>query len=77
VEYEKSSRLFLINYMLTDPRQRKFLNINAVPMEWPTFVIRAPVPWHQMKIIATHFMEHNLFITNDIARAIRLIWNER
>ncbi|XP_011502202.1 PREDICTED: dynein heavy chain 3, axonemal [Ceratosolen solmsi marchali] len=76
-EHKKSSRSFLINYLLSDPRQRKFLNISNVPMEWPTFIIRAPVPWHQMKVVATHFMEHNLFITNEISRAICSIWHER
>lgn len=75
--YEKSLRSFLVDYMLTNPLQKHFFNINVLPLEWPIFVIRPPVPWHQSKVTATHFMEHNLFITNEIARCIRSIWHER
>ncbi|XP_014215495.1 dynein heavy chain 3, axonemal [Copidosoma floridanum] len=62
----------LIDRLLSDPPRRRQL-----PIPRPIFVIRAPVPWHQAKITASHFMEHNLFIDNAIHRCIRQIWDDR
>ncbi|XP_017759468.1 PREDICTED: dynein heavy chain 3, axonemal [Eufriesea mexicana] len=39
--------------------------------EYPTIIIRAPVPWHQYKLMANHFMHYNLFIGNEILRNIK------
>lgn len=75
--YETSLRSFIAGHMLTDPLQQRFLKINKMPLEWPIFVIRAPLPWHQSKVTAHQFMDKNLFIMNEIARCIREIWHER
>ena len=77
-DYEQCIRNFLIERMVRDPLMRKIMEIDFdIPLELPICLIRAPVPWHQSKVIATHFMEHDLFIGNDVARAIRSIWNDR
>ncbi|XP_008202999.3 dynein heavy chain 3, axonemal [Nasonia vitripennis] len=67
-DYEKSLRSFYIDNLLKSKKR-------SLPLEWPIFVVRAPVPWHQSKVTAMHFMEHDLFVTNSIACSIRSIWH--
>lgn len=73
-DYKKSLRYSIVDYILLDANERKRLLIETMPVEYPVLVIRAPVPWHQYKILADHFMEHNLFITNEILKDIRDLW---
>ncbi|XP_047365165.1 dynein axonemal heavy chain 3-like isoform X3 [Vespa velutina] len=73
-DYKKSLCYSIVNYILLDADERKRLLIETMPIEYPVLVIRAPVPWHQYKILAEHFMEHNLFITNEILKDIRDLW---
>ncbi|XP_012147752.1 dynein heavy chain 3, axonemal isoform X3 [Megachile rotundata] len=40
-------------------------------VEYSILHIRAPIPWHQFKLTANHFMQHNLFIGNEILRNIQ------
>ncbi|CAK9833026.1 Dynein axonemal heavy chain 3 [Anthophora retusa] len=40
-------------------------------VEYPILLIRAPIPWHQSKLTANHFMQYNLFIGNEILRNIQ------
>lgn len=76
--YELYLRSFIVDYMLLEPTQRRLLNIHPLPeLAWPTFVIRAPVPWHQSKVTASHLIEHNLFVTNEIVRRIHDIWSTK
>lgn len=71
-DYEKSlGSLYIDNLLLKSKKKR------SLPLVWPIFVIRAPVPWHQSKVTATHFMEHDLFVTNPIACSIRSIWHDK
>ncbi|KAF3429654.1 hypothetical protein E2986_08409 [Frieseomelitta varia] len=43
-------------------------------LEEHPLIIRAPVPWHQYKLTATHFMHYNLFIGNEILRNIQSLY---
>ncbi|XP_015175416.1 PREDICTED: dynein heavy chain 3, axonemal [Polistes dominula] len=73
-DYKKSLRYSIVDYILLDVDERKRLLIETMPMEFPVLIIRAPVPWHQYKILSDHFMEYNLFITNEILIDIRDLW---
>ncbi|KAI4500182.1 hypothetical protein M0802_004599 [Mischocyttarus mexicanus] len=73
-DYKNSLRYSIVDYILLDSEERKRLLIETMPMEYPVMIIRAPVPWHQYKILAYHFMEYNLFLTNEILRDIRDLW---
>ncbi|XP_017878877.2 dynein heavy chain 3, axonemal [Ceratina calcarata] len=48
--------------------------IKRPPWEYPIFYIRAPVPWHQSKITAGHFIQYNLFIGNEILRDVQNLY---
>lgn len=76
-DHERSLRSSIIHFVLGDPRERQRLGVKSIPEGFPILTIRAPVPWHQAKLMADHNMEHNLFIGNEIARDIRDIWYER
>lgn len=52
---------------------KQFL-IKPLRQEHPILIIRAPVPWHQSKLMAGHFMHHNLFIGNEILRNIQSLY---
>lgn len=73
-DYKRSLRSAIVDYILMDSDERKRLSIETFPIEFPILCIRAPVPWHQSKITASHTMQHNLFIGNAILRDIRDLW---
>ncbi|KAK2580549.1 hypothetical protein KPH14_007682 [Odynerus spinipes] len=73
-DYKKSLRYAIVDYILLDADERKRLLVETMPMEYPVLIIRAPVPWHQSKITANHFMQYNLFVTNEILRDILELW---
>lgn len=76
-DYKESLRSAIVDFILQDPEERKRLQIKIVPVAYPVFNIRAPVPWHQLKVISEHFIQHNLFIGNEIPVKIRNLWDER
>ncbi|XP_018046945.1 PREDICTED: dynein heavy chain 3, axonemal [Atta colombica] len=73
-DYKRSLRSAIVDYILMDSDERKRLCIETVPIEFPILYVRAPVPWHQSKITASHSMQHILFIGNEILRDIRDLW---
>ena len=73
-DYKRSLRSAIVDYILMDSDERKRLCIETVPIEFPVLYVRAPVPWHQSKITASHSMQHILFIGNEILRDIRDLW---
>ncbi|KAL7290283.1 hypothetical protein TKK_0015983 [Trichogramma kaykai] len=82
-DYEASLRNLSIDRILLDPLQRKLLSLGedaaALVLSAGAHrrrVIRAPVPWHQRRVQAEHSMHHDLFIGNEINRAIERIWND-
>lgn len=72
--YKESLRYAIVDYILLDPDERKRFSIASMPVEFPILHIRAPIPWHQSKIMANNYIEHNLFIGNEILRDIRDLW---
>ncbi|XP_063993893.1 dynein axonemal heavy chain 3 [Diachasmimorpha longicaudata] len=76
-DYKRSVRIAIVHYIVLDEDERERLGVKEIPVEYPVLHIRAPVPWHQSIITATHSNEHNLFITNEILRDIRDLWFSR
>ncbi|XP_036144833.1 dynein heavy chain 3, axonemal isoform X1 [Monomorium pharaonis] len=73
-DYKRSIRSAIVDYILIDSDERKRLSIETFPIEFPVLCIRAPVPWHQSKVMASHLVRHNLFIGNEILRDIQDLW---
>ncbi|KAG5895229.1 hypothetical protein JTB14_003446 [Gonioctena quinquepunctata] len=70
-------RKHLLSYVLEDPSEWKRLEFQSYPMEFPTLVIRAPVPWHIQYCLSTQLMEKHYYNGNVIVRRIRDLWFER
>ncbi|EZA46954.1 Dynein heavy chain 3, axonemal [Ooceraea biroi] len=73
-DYKRSLRSAIVDYILMDSDEWKRLSIETLPVAFPVLCIRAPVPWHQSKITASHLMRHGLFIGNSILQDIRDLW---
>lgn len=73
-DYNRSLRSAIVDYILMDPDERKRLSIETLLIKFHVACVRAPVPWHQSKIMAGHLMQYNLFIGNTILQDIRDLW---
>ncbi|XP_076653327.1 dynein heavy chain 3, axonemal [Halictus rubicundus] len=69
--YKQRLQYTIRDCIILDVNERKRLRIETSPVEYQLLTIRAPVPWHQPKLIAEHYMQYNLFIGNEILRDIR------
>ncbi|XP_076164105.1 dynein heavy chain 3, axonemal [Ptiloglossa arizonensis] len=69
--YKQSLQYIKYDCIILDVDKQKTLRIGTSPVEYPVLIIQAPVPWHQSKLLAEHFMQHNLFIGNEILRDIQ------
>ncbi|XP_068084555.1 dynein axonemal heavy chain 3 [Anabrus simplex] len=73
-DYEYSLRVAILEYILMDPRERRRLNIQTYPVEYPALVIRAPVPWHHSFCTCEQLVYHKLFIGNPVLMRLRDLW---
>ncbi|XP_054015460.1 dynein axonemal heavy chain 3-like [Hylaeus anthracinus] len=64
--YKQYLQYTILDCIILDIDERRRLRIEQSPVEYPVLIIRAPLPWHQSKLLAEHFMLHNLFIGNEI-----------
>ncbi|XP_043257418.1 dynein axonemal heavy chain 3 [Colletes gigas] len=72
--YKQVLRFTIHDCILLDVDERKRLLIEKSFMEYPVLIIRAPLPWHQSKLLSQNFMQHNLFIGNAILRDIQNLY---
>ncbi|CAH8618645.1 unnamed protein product [Heterobilharzia americana] len=73
-DYEYALRKSIVDYILLDPDERKRLFIEWLPVPYPSFVVRAPVPWHTRRKRAYEFCKRYLFTTGPIPLALQNIW---
>lgn len=73
-DYNLSLRKAILDYILLDPEERKHLNIHTYPTNYPSIVIRAPVPWHSTFVISSQVLCYKLFIVNPILLCLRDLW---
>ncbi|XP_076299082.1 dynein heavy chain 3, axonemal isoform X2 [Lasioglossum baleicum] len=69
--YKQRLQYTILDCIILDVNERRRLRTETSPVEYQLLTIRAPVPWHQPKLIAEHYMQYNLFIGNDILRDIQ------
>ncbi|CAG9858599.1 unnamed protein product [Phyllotreta striolata] len=71
-------REHILRYVLKSPAERKRLQFQTFPIiEFPTLLIRAPVPWHTQVVLGKQFMEKHYFNGNIVVRKIRDLWWKR
>nr|CAD7259656.1 unnamed protein product [Timema shepardi] len=73
-DYYSSLRKAILNYITLDPEERRRLNIQTYPVNYPVVHIRAPVPWHNSYVSLGQLVYHNLFTGSPILRTLRDIW---
>ncbi|CAG2066829.1 unnamed protein product, partial [Timema podura] len=73
-DYYSSLRKAILDYITLDPEERRRLNIQTYPANYPVVHIRAPVPWHNSYVSLGQLVYHNLFIGSPILRTLRDIW---
>ncbi|CAL8075896.1 unnamed protein product [Calicophoron daubneyi] len=72
--YDKALRKAIVDYILLDPEERKRLFIRWLPVAYPSYVVRAPVPWSAKRKAAFQFCQGNLFTPCALTLAIQRIW---
>jgi dynein heavy chain len=75
--YNQSIRKVILDYVLLDPEERKRLNIQTYPIDYPPIIIRAPVPWHCTFVISSQMLDHKLFILNPVFLCLRDLWESQ
>lgn len=73
-DYNQSIRKAVLNYILLDHEERKRLNIQTCPIDYPPITIHAPVPWHCTFQISSQMLDHRLFIGNPVLSSLRDLW---
>ncbi|CAH8611141.1 unnamed protein product [Schistosoma intercalatum] len=73
-DYVYAVKKSIVDYILLDPEERKRLFIESLPIPYPNFVIRAPVPWHTTRKKAYEFCKQYLFTIGPIPLALQKIW---
>lgn len=53
------------------------LGFKTFPKDFPTMLVRAPVPWHTQYCLATQYMEKHYYNGNIIVRKIRDLWYQK
>jgi dynein heavy chain len=73
-DYNQSIRRAILNHILLDPEERKRLNIQTYPIDYPPIIIHAPVPWHCTFQISSQMLDHKFFIGNPVLLSLRDLW---
>lgn len=74
--YYEKMRLNLLNYILKDPKERDRLKIKWITPDYPTLIIRAPVPWHASYNLNKQLMERHFYNGNIVVLQIRDLWED-
>lgn len=74
--YENMMRVNLLKYILKDPYERKRLNIQTFPFDYPALIVTAPVPWHTNFCLAKHFLHMKYFLGNPAVMAVQEAWEK-
>ena len=74
LDYYKSIRKAIFQYIIEDPEERKRLNIQTLPAYYPPIIIRAPVPWHSSYVTSSQLLDHKLYTCNPVLLSLRDLW---
>ncbi|KAF5294393.1 hypothetical protein FQR65_LT10758 [Abscondita terminalis] len=75
--YKREMKWNLFKYILQDPYEKIRLKIKTFPNEYPTMIIRAPIPWHASYVVSKQMLERHLYISNLVLLRIRDLWDEK
>lgn len=72
-----NSLCITVDYILLDPEEKVRLSISTVPKLFPSFVIRAPVPWSENYQETHSWLKENLYTLNPLLLHIQTLWMNR
>ncbi|XP_071052042.1 dynein axonemal heavy chain 3 isoform X2 [Onthophagus taurus] len=75
--YNKYMRVATFKYILQDFNEARRLKIESFPHSYPTFTIRAPVPWHTPMLYSREGLFRHLFIGCEAIIKIRDLWERK
>lgn len=58
------------------PLERKRLQLEFEPPEFPIMTIRAPVPWKVYVQLARNHLDQVLMTTHPVIQALNLLWHQ-
>lgn len=75
--YNIACRKILLDYVLMDPDERQRVGIMNYPKsDYPSMLIRGPVPWHHMTIIQKEQLRHNLYNFREPILMLNDVWQK-
>ena len=77
LDYDLSMRRSIVNYVLSDPAERRRLHITSIERSRNHMVTRAPVPWHMPYFEAKTLISQELFVTNTAVVELQQIFSAK
>lgn len=75
--YDTACRKIILDYILMDPDELKRIAIkNYYRLDYPSMLIRGPVPWHHMTIIQKEQLRHNLYNFREPILKLNNVWKK-
>lgn len=74
-DYRYCMKRALMRYILKFDEERKRLQIEPEPPEFPVATIKAPVPWKCPVQIAKNRLEEVLMVNHPLLQAIQMLWH--
>ena len=66
-----------MDYILLDKDERSRLFIQWTPVPYPIFVIRSPVPWHDLMEKRVKICTYGLFVPSAMSLALNDLWYKK
>lgn len=74
-DYRFHSKRGFLRYILQSEVERKRLQLELEPPEFPIATIKAPVPWKCAAQVAKNRLEEVLMVNHPVLQAIQILWN--
>jgi dynein heavy chain len=74
-DYRYSIKRAFMRYILDSEAERKRLQIESEPPEFPISTIKAPVPWKCSVQVAKNRLEEVLMVNHPLLQAIQMLWH--
>ncbi|XP_037908989.1 dynein heavy chain 3, axonemal [Hermetia illucens] len=75
-DYRHHVKRAFLRYILKSENERKRLQLEMEPPEFPIMTIRAPIPWKARIQVATNRLDQILMVTHPVLQAINALWHQ-
>lgn len=74
-DYRFSTKRGFMRYILQSEVEKKRLQLELEPPEFPVVTIKAPVPWKCFAQVAKNRLEEVLMVNHPVLQAIQILWH--